>query len=1132
VLRVRSVALIAFSCLVAVLLCLAMFRSASAAPSGGSTRTASSSDSHSASLGLGYWLVGTDGGIFSEGGAQFDGSTGGMSLNKPIVGMAATPNGMGYWLVAADGGIFNYGNATFEGSAGSVPLNQPVVGMAATPDGKGYWLVASDGGIFNYGDAAFYGSTGGMSLNKPIVGMAATPDGKGYWLVASDGGIFSYGDAKFYGSTGGSPINKPVVGMAASPDGKGYWLVAADGGIFNYGDAAFYGSTGGSPINKPIVGMAASPDGKGYWLVASDGGIFNYGDAVFYGSTGGMPINKPMVGMAVSGISGAASQLAFSTQPAGASGGSAFATQPVVTVEDAAGNLVPTDHSTVTIAIAPGTPSSGGPGTLSSCTSTGEKNGVFSFTGCTIDTAGTGYKLVATDGTLASASSAPFTVSTGPANHIAFTAEPSNAIGGSAFVNQPTVTIEDAGGNTVTTDTHAITLGVASGPGALSGCTATTAAGVANFSGCTINTAGTYTLSATDAADSLSATSAAFDVGTGVPSQLAFTTEPGNANGGTAFGTQPTITIQDAGGNTVTTDTHVITLAKALGTGTLSGCTSTTTAGVAAFSGCTINTAGAYTLTAIDASDAVTGTSNSFTVDTGPAHQLAFTAEPSATATGGTAFAAQPAVTVEDAGGNTVTTDASTVILATSAGPGALSGCVPSDTSGVTTFTGCSIDTDGTYTLAASDGSLAGATSSSIVVSTGAAHQLAFTVEPAGATGGTAFGTQPTVTIQDAGGNTVSTGASSSAPIALSLTTGSGALTGCSSPTTTAGVAAFTGCSINTADTGDILTATDATNILTTTSTPFNVTVGAAHQLAFTTEPSPTATGGTAFAAQPAVTVQDAGGNTVTTDSSTVTLATSAGPGTLSGCVPSDTAGVTTFTGCSIDTDGTYTLAASDGPLAGATSSSIVVSTGAASQLAFTAQPSPTATGGTPFAAQPAVTVEDAGGNTVTTDASTVTLATTAGPGTVSGCVPTETTGVVTFSGCSIDTDGTYTLSASDGGLTGGPSTPITVSTGAPTQVAFTTEPGDAFEGEAFGTQPVVTIEDAGGNTVAGDDSSITMAMGTGAGTLSTCTSTTIGGVAQFSGCSIDTSGEHAIIANDGTDALSNESSLFQVNPT
>ena len=109
----------------------------------------------------------------------------------------------GLWLVASDGGIFTYGDAPYYGSTGGEALNKPIVGMAATPDGKGYWLVASDGGVFAFGDAAFYGSTGSLNLNKPIVGMAATPDGKGYWLVASDGGVFAFGDAAFYGSTGG-----------------------------------------------------------------------------------------------------------------------------------------------------------------------------------------------------------------------------------------------------------------------------------------------------------------------------------------------------------------------------------------------------------------------------------------------------------------------------------------------------------------------------------------------------------------------------------------------------------------------------------------------------------------------------------------------------------------------------------------------------------------------------------------------------------------------------------------------------------------------------------------------------------------------------------------------------------------
>ncbi|MDA8081194.1 MAG: hypothetical protein M0Z96_06245, partial [Actinomycetota bacterium] len=70
----------------------------------------------------------------------------------------------GYWEVASDGGIFSFGDATFYGSMGGHSLNKPIVGIATTPDGKGYWEVASDGGIFSFGDATFYGSMGGHSL--------------------------------------------------------------------------------------------------------------------------------------------------------------------------------------------------------------------------------------------------------------------------------------------------------------------------------------------------------------------------------------------------------------------------------------------------------------------------------------------------------------------------------------------------------------------------------------------------------------------------------------------------------------------------------------------------------------------------------------------------------------------------------------------------------------------------------------------------------------------------------------------------------------------------------------------------------------------------------------------------------
>jgi hypothetical protein len=244
-----------------------------------------------------YWLVASDGGIFSFGGAPYYGSTGGTVLNKPVVGMAATHDGGGYWLVASDGGVFSYGDAHFYGSTGSMVLNKPIVGMAATPDGGGYWLVASDGGIFSFGDAHFYGSTGSIVLNKPVVGMAATPSGNGYWLVASDGGIFSYGDANFHGSTGSIVLNKPIVGMITGPGGAGYFLVASDGGIFSFGTAPFYGSLGGLSLKHPIVAAAATPTDSGYWFTDDAGLVSNFGSADYYGSAPS-PLFRPIVGMA------------------------------------------------------------------------------------------------------------------------------------------------------------------------------------------------------------------------------------------------------------------------------------------------------------------------------------------------------------------------------------------------------------------------------------------------------------------------------------------------------------------------------------------------------------------------------------------------------------------------------------------------------------------------------------------------------------------------------------------------------------------------------------------------------------------------------------------------------------------
>src|SRR5581483_5771990 len=61
----------------------------------------------------------------------------GIPLNAPVVGAAQTAAGA--YMVASDGGVFTVGGAPYFGSMGNHRLNAPIVAMAATPSGAGYW---------------------------------------------------------------------------------------------------------------------------------------------------------------------------------------------------------------------------------------------------------------------------------------------------------------------------------------------------------------------------------------------------------------------------------------------------------------------------------------------------------------------------------------------------------------------------------------------------------------------------------------------------------------------------------------------------------------------------------------------------------------------------------------------------------------------------------------------------------------------------------------------------------------------------------------------------------------------------------------------------------------------------------
>jgi hypothetical protein len=255
----------------------------------------------------GYWLVGSDGGIFSFGAAQFYGSTGSLHLQRPVVGITPTANRGGYWLVASDGGIFAFGNAGYYGSipggglnpAGSgLPhsLNAPIVGMVPSSDGGGYFMVASDGGVFAFGDARFEGSCPGIGgCSGAAVAVVPDASGNGYWVVTSTGAVYTFGDAVNEGQPGSQ--SSAITSAAATPNGGGYWILDAAGQVFAFGDAA---ALGGMPAGSaggfdPASAIFAMSGGGGYWIVTGLGQVSPYGDAPADGDMSGTHLNGPIV---------------------------------------------------------------------------------------------------------------------------------------------------------------------------------------------------------------------------------------------------------------------------------------------------------------------------------------------------------------------------------------------------------------------------------------------------------------------------------------------------------------------------------------------------------------------------------------------------------------------------------------------------------------------------------------------------------------------------------------------------------------------------------------------------------------------------------------------------------------------
>jgi hypothetical protein len=879
--------------------------------------------------------------------------------------------------------------------------------------------------------------------------------------------------------------------------------------------------------------LSIDKSGSGYSLQAAASGLTSAASGTF------------------SVAAGPAAQLAFTTQPSGTKAGVAIAPAVKVTALDALGNTVPSFTGTVTVVITPGTGTAGA--TLSGTTAAAATAGIATFADLSLDkvgtaNAGTGYTLSATAPSLTSATSDAFDIQSGTATHLQFTSQPSATAAGAGFSPLVEVSALDAVGNVATTFAGNVTLAIGTNVGGatLAGTKIVAVTnGVATFPGVFLDKVGTgYTLSAT-ASGLTAAASAAFNVTAGAAARLVFTTQPVTTTDAAPIAPPVRVTARDAFGNPADGFAGNVTVAIAQNpaSGVLSGSTTlAATLGVTTFANLAIDKVGAgYTLAA-SATGIAGDTSAAFDVVASTADKLVCTVQPTNT-TAGSSIAPAIQVSARDASNQVVTsfTGNVTLTIGTNPGGGALSGGGPlAAVSGVATFASASIDKSGNgYTLTASATGLQSAACGPFNITGGTASQLAFTVQPTNVAATATITPQVEVTARDALGN-VATGFTGTVTLTIANNPGSGTLAGTTAVAAVAGVAAFNNLSINNVGTAYTLAAS-ATGPTGATSAGFDVTAGAASHVVFTVQPA-AATAGATITPAVQITAKDGSGNVVTTFNGDVTLSITAGTGTA-GAILSGTrtvtasSGIANFTDLNIDRAGTgYTLSATAVGLSGATSGAFDITSGAATRLAFTAQPVSAAAGAS--LGTIVVTAQDAQGNTVSSYTGNVSVVIGANPGsgTLSGTATVAAVGgVATFSGLSIDKSGVgYTLSVSSGALTGATSTPFTVSAGAATALAFTVQPSNATAGTAIAPAILVSAQDALGNAVTSFTGNVTIAITTNpaGGVLSGTTQVAaVAGVASFSTLSIDKAANGYAVSASAAGLTGATSAPFNIGP-
>ncbi|MEO8636642.1 MAG: hypothetical protein ABI587_15300, partial [Gemmatimonadales bacterium] len=771
--------------------------------------------------------------------------------------------------------------------------------------------------------------------------------------------------------------------------------------------------------------------------------------------------------------------------------GTAVTVVPAVMVKDQRGHGMA--GVVVTFAVA-----SGGGSLTGTLAVTTDAGGIARVGGWTLGTQSGANSLTATVAGLTPLTMTATGTAGAPASLVFGTTAPVIAQSGVALTTQPVLQLKDQFGNSAPQAGVAVTVVIATGGGTLGGTTVvnTNASGLATFTNLAVTgTIGARTLSFS--ATGLPALlSGSIQVNAGAPASVtAVGTTALSGTAGLVVGTPITIAVADQSGNPVAGAT--VTFAVTAGGGSLTGAVQATAVnGQAMLSSWTLG-AVAGTLNTLSATVAsLTPVVYSVTPVAGTAASLVLTTQPGGTsAVNGAAFSPQPVIQVSDAFGNAVPQSGLTVTAAIASGGGLLGGTTTGSTnaSGVATFAGLSITgAGGAHTLSFTATALTPATSVSFTLTAGAATTLAVNGgNNQNGTVGAAVATAPSVLVTDQSGNAVS-----GVAVTFAVASGGGSLTAPSTTTNASGVATVGSWTLGTTAGTNTVTATSigltgSPITFTATGTP-----APASQLTITTQPSAAATNGSALAQQPVVQLRDPFGNAVSQVVSVT--ATASASGTLAGTstVSTNAGGQATFTNLVLNgLLGSYTISFSSAGVTSATSTSIALVAGAASQLTLTTQPSSTVTNGTVFVQQPVAQLRDAGGNLVSSAGVSVTVALSGSPaGVVLGGTTTVVTnagGTATFTNLSLTgLVGSYTLGFSASGLTGVTSSSVGLLAGPATTLALSA--GDnqtATVNTTVAIDPSVLVTDVSGNPVSGVV--VTFAVAGGSGSIASGTGTT-----------------------------------------